>query len=638
MAKIEDKKIPESSAFYQGHPEQLFTGKGNVTYKVAKIDKDREKTTTFNSDKYSKYFENEINKLLSQRKREGYELELVTKDNLEIVYPNFVDGLSDTGVSGDFRIYPDLLRCDICGTVVSSRRWNYSRICNCRPAKIMQLTFVLFCDACGKATELNYGSNLLNDCKCGGVLNSIHYPQKNNIATAQVKCNQCHTISGLVFYKCKHEVFIQNQIFVRSTLPHKRYRAIPPRAGSLTHPHVISIPKIRTDIRSDGNQTTSRSNMERQASFAFNHFFPDIDNIREAHLFHPEFKKKLFDRNEFWANEVVFGPLEKRAYPGNPETWSNEQFESFITSLMNKISHYISGLEMADIVEAYSLNSIRETLVQVSAIEFEEKDLQFSYLVNCRDENIRRTVISTELPLLKNLGIEEVHHFRELEIISALLGYCEGSSRREPVLFSPFLTRSRSNRPKKPTVFVRVFPTESILFCLSAEAVLEWLVKNNFANINIGNVQEPEIYLRGLLHRKEDDELDLELIKSEVKKLLHTMCHLFMNQSVSFTGLEITSMSEILFENDFAFMMYSTDSINTGGIEYAFNNRLEDWAKRFRDIYDDCNQDPGCITDEEGSCMACSYIPEFVCRHFNNDLDRDTLLGKERYKYGFIKG
>ena len=48
----------------------------------------------------------------------------------------------------------------------------------------------------------------------------------------------------------------------------------------------------------------------------------------------------------------------------------------------------------------------------------------------------------------------------------------------------------------------------------------------------------------------------------------------------------------------------------------------------------DCVFDPTCI-DEKGACFSCVYLPEFVCSHFNDFLDRDVFLGENRFKKGF---
>ena len=38
------------------------------------------------------------------------------------------------------------------------------------------------------------------------------------------------------------------------------------------------------------------------------------------------------------------------------------------------------------------------------------------------------------------------------------------------------------------------------------------------------------------------------------------------------------------------------------------------------------------IINEKGACFSCMFLPEFVCTHFNQLLDRDVFLGEtERF-------
>ena len=122
---------------------------------------------------------------------------------------------------------------------------------------------------------------------------------------------------------------------------------------------------------------------------------------------------------------------------------------------------------------------------------------------------------------------------------------------------------------------------------------------------------------------------------TSVKTLLHTFAHLLIQQSSIDTGLDIRSLSENIYPKSGAILIYSTNEVNIGGLEYTFDFHMGDWLSRVKDLAEDCPQDPGCIEDELGACNACSYLPEFVCRYFNQDLDRASLIGGIRYVKGF---
>jgi hypothetical protein len=104
------------------------------------------------------------------------------------------------------------------------------------------------------------------------------------------------------------------------------------------------------------------------------------------------------------------------------------------------------------------------------------------------------------------------------------------------------------------------------------------------------------------------------------------------------TGLDIRSISEIIFPKNASIFLYSTNSINIGGLEYIYEYNLKNWFQRVKEIAEDCPQDPACMIDENGACNSCCYLPEFVCCNFNNDLDRSTLVGNsDRFKRGYLE-
>ena len=112
---------------------------------------------------------------------------------------------------------------------------------------------------------------------------------------------------------------------------------------------------------------------------------------------------------------------------------------------------------------------------------------------------------------------------------------------------------------------------------------------------------------------------------------------MLMQQSTTDTGLDIQSISEKIFPNIGSVFIYSTNSINIGGLEYTYDYHLEDWFSRVKELANDCPQDPACMIDEGGACNACSYVPEFVCCNFNQDIDRSTLVGgSDRFMKGYL--
>jgi len=121
-----------------------------------------------------------------------------------------------------------------------------------------------------------------------------------------------------------------------------------------------------------------------------------------------------------------------------------------------------------------------------------------------------------------------------------------------------------------------------------------------------------------------------------MKALIHTLSHILIRRSSIYTGLDSDSCRELLFVNCGAFLIYQSSSIDVGGLEYVFEHLLLNWFKDVELEIKECTNDPACIY-ENGACYACMYLPEYVCSHFNSDLDRDVFVGSRRYKHGFLK-
>ena len=232
---------------------------------------------------------------------------------------------------------------------------------------------------------------------------------------------------------------------------------------------------------------------------------------------------------------------------------------------------------------------------------------------------------------LNDFGLKQILHIANFNMIQALVGTITGSTRREPLLFDPIMTGERSN--KKPTVFVRDFLTEGLVFQLDFNQLLYWLDQNKMTidpSLKILPFEgDAENNFRYLISHNEN-------CNRAVTVLLHTYCHMLIQQSTIDTGLEIQSLAERIYPKTASFFIYSTSGLNIGGLEFTYDYHLEDWFKRMYEIASDCPQDPACMVDEGGSCNACSYVPEFVCERFNQDLDRSSLVGGPRFEFGYL--
>ncbi len=631
--------MAENSCFFQGHKGQYFSQKFNryMSFRVYSNYSDPNKIGEFNIEKYRPIFCKKINAKIALRKKDGGDFHEIKPEDLKIDAIRLIDNVREEGSSGQFEIYPPTALC------TKDNCFHYfvlgeGRTCghkNTDPWE--QFTFLTFCDTCGRTLPLHYMSNILKDCTaCGekGSLSKLKWTRgKDDIGSYKVICKKCGNAVGLYFYDCDHTIHKTGECL--SKCEKNRFRGVPARANALIHPFVISIPDIpqSDDVDLSGRKTAHG----RSLSEAFNHFFGyDID---EAKLHLPEFKNQVLNEQNFWelskvkniCDDLVNLDVSKR------NDWNQNEFLNVIKSVLQDAKSRIDhGGEAAKIKSSYGIQQIGDSLNSVKSIDYDENDLEGFNLLNQQSKNLGRKekpcVPTGYESMLSEFGLKKIIHHSNINMIQALLGVIEGSTRRDPILFRTIETGKFNN--KKPTAFIRNFFTEGILFQLDFGRVLKWLQENK-NQIKLKN----DIALEGI-----NDELTFRQIilndencKSAITTLLHTYSHMLIQQSTIDTGLDVQSISEIIYPNIASIFIYSTNSINIGGLEYTYDYHIRDWFSRIKELANNCPQDPGCMVDEKGACNACSYVPEFVCFNFNQGLDRSTLVGgSERFQTGYL--
>ncbi len=631
--------IAENSCFYQGHIGQFFARKFNryLSFRVQYNRPDPNKLGEFNIEKYRPIFSKNINQKISLRKGDGGDFQLINPEDIKIEAIKLIDNIEEEGACGWFEIYPPTALCkkDNCYQYFilgEKRRCGHK---DTDPWE--QFTFLTFCDECGRILPLHYMTNILHDCKkCGEKESlSIRWTRgKDDISSYKIKCRKCGNEVGLYFYDCDHTIRKTGQCL--SKCKPKRFKGVPARANAIVHPYVISIPDIPQDdeIDKSGRKTTQG----KLLSEAFNNFFGF--EFEEAKLRLPEFKNALLKEKNFWklhkVNEIVediFYALDMKI-PDRSQ-FNRDQFLKIIKRLLkNANMDFQESAEKSRIEEKYGIYFIKSSLISVKEINFDENDLEGLNLL-C-SANIGKCdkpkTFFLDYDIWRNkLGLKKVVHHPDINMVQALLGIIEGSTRRNPVLFRPLET----GKNNKPTVFIRNFFTEGILFQLDCNKILNWLQENqNYVNPGI-NILIPD-GTKARTHYRQVISKDNNCRKS-VYTLLHTYSHMLMQQSTIDTGLDLQSISEIIYPNIASIFIYSTNSTNIGGLEYTYNYHLEDWFSRVKELATDCPQDPACMIDEGGACNACSYVPEFVCCNYNQDIDRSTLVGgSDRFLKGYL--
>jgi hypothetical protein len=388
-------------------------------------------------------------------------------DDIIIKTIKLVDDVEEDGICGQFKIYPPTALCikDGCNHYFELSKGRKCGHEDTDPWE--QFTFLAFCDECGRLLPLHYMTNINDDCeKCGEKwgLSKLKWTRgKDNIGSYKVMCKKCHDEKGVFFDWCDHT--IRNPEECLSTKPSKKFRGVPARAGAIVHPLVISIPDLS---HSDIDRPERKKTQEMLFSESFVYFFGH--EVEESKINLPEFKSSMLKEKNFWnlaklketfADFCDYLDLSVADY----SQLNQISFLKFISRILKDAKSRIEdGANEAKINERYGVNFLEKSLQSVKEIDFGENDLQCGNLLNSitRDKKEKPECEPMDYENWKNnLGLKKVVHYSNITIIQALLGIIEGSTRRDPVLFRTIETGKQNH--KKPTVFVRNFPTEGIL-------------------------------------------------------------------------------------------------------------------------------------------------------------------------------
>ena len=223
------------------------------------------------------------------------------------------------------------------------------------------------------------------------------------------------------------------------------------------------------------------------------------------------------------------------------------------------------------------------------------------------------------------VGIDDITYIPDIHMISSSIGVIKGINKSDENATPHFEPHWKNYLDKdKFKAFSFPFETEGILFDLDKEKLVDWILDNS------EKVREEYISPEKFLFELDNSSEEYKSLKT----LLHTFSHILINRSSLYTGLHSDSCGELLFPKSGAFLIYSTSNINIGGFSFVFENSLFEWFNNVKLEVNDCVFDPTCI-DEKGACFSCVYLPEFVCSHFNDFLDRDVFLGENRFKKGY---
>lgn len=251
--------------------------------------------------------------------------------------------------------------------------------------------------------------------------------------------------------------------------------------------------------------------------------------------------------------------------------------------------------------------------------------------------------------MLKKLQIENISSVSDIEIINTAYGYTRKyqapdemrTDRKEPLVLRAFHDVNNFTIPNFYNIRTK---TEGIIIDIDKRALYNYLKTTYsttkqfvFKNLNDEELNRWFLDKTNLDTRliKKFEEIDTQngnmtnLYTKCIYEVLHTISHMFINTISKFCGIDKSSLSEMIFLNAGAILIYSKTNQGAvlGALTQTFDKYLYEMLKCVYRDNEICTFDPLCMNTSDGSCCACTYLDEVACEHFNKDLSRRLLYG-----------
>ena len=246
---------------------------------------------------------------------------------------------------------------------------------------------------------------------------------------------------------------------------------------------------------------------------------------------------------------------------------------------------------------------------------------------------------------LARLGVARIEIVSDLPVVTAVFGYSrrspdptyteEGAAQAFPTSIRPFPTLDREaarilSRPQAEgtvPILAREGLHEGLALYLDPSSVIRWLANSGVRARGDTERQQLTSLLEMLepVDRFYDDIWDLPA-RRLVFGLLHSFSHCALRALGRVAGIEATSVAEYLFPPLLATVVYSTATVQLGGVQSVARHRLAEFLETLQEEAGRCMYDPDCL-HREGACHGCIHVPEISCRVFNHGLSRSFLVG-----------
>lgn len=548
------------------------------------------------------------------------------KDVFKIQYFHISTGMDDdfdvSEYGGSYEVFPLTFVCKNkkCGDVQYRTRKN---IRNFDPNRCLrkgckgsyeQLSVAMFCEKCGSVRPFYFSK--------GDKPVRLFRPVKDSLKTWKI---QAEGEDLLDFYrlKCNHKdpydfgPFKQRSVI--SKAPDQKFKQLTITEGS------IFIPRVETNI--DIPTTPGIKDMidleYLLLAISLNRFqflrSLDIEvSLEKIQSYFKYYDDENYKELAFKSEPLFIGKSEKE----KEELWKKRCLIDKIEPIIDKVK---ADFEHIDLDSLRDINDFSAIMGVVGLDKL--KSTTFTNFISKLKDPVRKSILESDYNNIKNnYHIAEIIHIPSVTLVNTCYGLVHGIDKFYETGFVPHFEPiwiNKSDPNKGFQAYSYTYKTEGIMLILNKIEICKWLSNCGLLGETPNPSEIDEFFIR----------LEGDMDKA-VKVLLHTLSHLLMRNSSVYTGLSLQSYGEKIFPRSASIFIYSTSSINIGGLQFIFEHEIINWFENIKFDIKECTLDPRCL-DERGACFSCMYIPEFVCYNFNQLLDRDVFLGKHRFKKGF---
>lgn len=300
---------------------------------------------------------------------------------------------------------------------------------------------------------------------------------------------------------------------------------------------------------------------------------------------------------------------------------------------INKLKNDLGLIKPLESYNESDLKLVSNELMEFDILKYPQGIISLEKAI---EKNINTGTLVYEedvFELLKKIKISSIQISEQVQIVNYAYGYTRLKSCPDGNEDSTKLKLRGFNGK----VFTTILDTEGILVQLDLIAIFNWLKENDFISndIIVNNLQEAKkwfienIHLDSITHFSTISGSNENKVTKIVYSLIHTIAHLMIISAGKHSGLSRDSISEIIFANACSFFIYPTSSegVTLGSISGMFETDLKLFLEDTLKENEICTFDPICKTTQNGACVACTYLSEVNCTHFNKDLSRSYLYG-----------